>query len=193
MLIKMKYNIFLMILLLSSCTNDEKKKDNLPRYYYKNNFLIKDEFWEGNIKTKYVYTKDTSIRNKIDFFSNGEIEKWSYFNNKSKYPLFISYYDSLGNYSGFKGTPFIKSGTTRKGSVVVEVVNPPNIDVFVTYKDLLENNLQHQITHEPIKTDSSLWITLDEYKYDSKHNYYLIYKFFYKNKLVDSLSTEILP
>lgn len=170
----------------------KERSENPVKYYSEKNYLLKEEFANGIIKYKSVYTKDTlHIKNKIEYYLNGKTKKWSFYNNLSKYPLLIVYYDSLGNYINFKGTPFIRGGINAKEDFVIELANPPNIDVLLVYNDSLKNNLEHQTIYEPFKTDSTLWVTLDKFKYVENHKYFLKCKFYFKNKQVDSLSTEL--
>ena len=167
------------IIILVSCSDKKENRDSVINYYLKKNLLIKEEYSGGHIKTKSTMTKDSFLINdRMEYYSNGKIKKWFWYNKPNDYPLFIVYYDSLGKYMKYKGTPFIRSGTNSESYVVIEMVNPPNLNIYLTYKDFHNNDLKRQIIYEPLKTDSTLWITLDEHKFNINHSYYIIYQMF---------------
>ena len=186
-----------MIFFFSQCGNENEPQITNKveiKYRYSDRYLIKEEYQNNRIMFKTVLNKNTvEVKEKTEFFENGNIKKWNFYRKASKYPMFISYFDSIGNYSQIKGTPFVSSGTTKDGEVVVELVNPPKLKLVLTYREFNKGILQHQISYEPFKTDTTSWVTLDEYKPVAGNKYFVCCKFYSNGVFVDSISNELLP
>jgi len=185
-----------LILTLTSCNEKQNKGKVNVKYSVIGKFILKEVFYDNKkLKSKSTLTLDSiQIHEQIEYFSNGEIKKWLWYDKLNDYPVFGLYFDSIGKYKKIGGTPFIRAPKIPDGSIAIELVNPPNIKSLLVYRDFFKNKLQRQIIYEPGKTDSTEWVTLDEYKYDSTHKYFLTYIMLDKlNNKIDSVKTELEP
>lgn len=160
-------------------------------------YLIKKTFRNDGILLKNAsYNRDTIQKGYyIEYYTNGEIYKWFWYDKLNDYPLFGIYFDSLGNYIRYDGTPFIQSGFNKNEERVIEMVNPPNINFVAIYEDyrISDNKLFRKIVSEPYKTDSTAYSTFEEHKFIEGHKYILKYGICDKNdNIIDSSQIEWL-
>jgi len=191
---RIRNNLFIILLLLFNlkCTNSNINK----KTYIENNLIIiKDFYKSGSLNHISKLTLDYKpTHDWYDFYKNGSLKKWVWYQSNKKYPICGFYYDSLNNYKYSKGDPFIWAPKTPTGATAVEIVKPPLVKFQVVYSDYLKNDLIRQITYEPSETDSTQWVTLDAYKYDSTHVYILQLLIYNKsNKLVDVFADYLVP
>jgi hypothetical protein len=190
------YIIIIIFIINFSFLQCKEKRVPLITYYNKDYRIIKEiRNNNGILISKITLSSDSSpINETIEYYTSGKIKKWVWYDKPNKYPLFGVYYNENGSLQQIRGTPFIWAPITSSNKTAVEIVKPPVITTNVVYCDYLNNVLKRKITYEPTVTDSTQWITLDEYKYDSLHKYYLICKFICsKTSKIDSFITELVP
>jgi len=190
------FKILIILIIFLSCKNNEKKKVYESKIYRKGVYLIKEDYYEnGVLRFKKHFTLDTvPMGSEITYYPNSKIAKWKWFGENHKYAYIGVYYDSNGFYNSFKGTPFIQAGKSINGETFVELVNPPNVNYLLGYRDFFNDKVVYQQAYEPGLTDTTSWVTLNNYKYDSTHKYFLYYYFLSTDSLIiDSSYREIVP
>jgi len=179
----LKYSvlIILVFIIVYSCKNGNTKEvqNNSFRYYDTGRFLIKESYdGSGRITTKQYYNKDTIPDGaEFDYYNNGKMKKWKWFDAKQKTPYCGAYYDSNGVFDTFKGDAILNVGNEDSSSLYVTLANPPNVKFIVTFDDSYKNKHINELIYDPIKTDSTSFIIIhrskDEFVYNKEHKYTL--------------------
>jgi hypothetical protein len=148
----------------------------------------------GNLILIKYYNQDTISKGaEIEYYSNGNIYKWKWFDTTNKYAYCAVYYDTNGKFKSFKGTPFVNGGEFNDVTYI-QTINPPAVKFVVGYRDFYKGKLLKQQVYEPALTDSTSWIMLSEYKYNKNHTYFVYFYFVDSvSKIIDSAYREIVP
>jgi len=179
-----------MLVVISSCRNDIKQRATATseKYFYKGELLVKEMYDSSKkLAIKQTFTKDTvPYGAKISYDSNGNVDKWEWFLHSLKYPDCIVYYKSNGTFDTLVGNPFISTGFDKKHQLCVKLVNPPNLNMVVTYQDSFQNKLLKDIYYPVLSTDSVAYIALRDHTPKKNHKYMLNFH------IVDSSNYYIL-
>ena len=193
-----RYIIFVFVasLVVFSCVDDKRDKENLTKQYRQDTLLIVEEYY---MKDKLRLLKQMSLDSinnngyQIHYGENGEIKKWLWFNKNEKYPEIVIYFDSLGNYESFKGTPFLSAGS-RENKKVIQVVNPPIINYMLGYREFKDSIIVKQEAYYPGVAMGKGWLVIDEHEFVEGYKYFIYYYFLNDNKrIIDSAFVELLP
>jgi len=184
------FQIYLVCIFVSSCEN---KKELV----YKTNLkhIIVDSFYESmHICSSISYLMDTATLDgpSIFYYPNGKIEKWLWYryeqgNDDGRYPIGGVYYDSNEFAIKIGGSPIVRKGNDIKGNFVMELICPPlsSEHTEIQIIDSFNNKLIKLEEYEPIKTDSTAWVSFPNSKLVNGHNYTI------KFLLINSTGTTI--
>jgi hypothetical protein len=173
----------LQLFCFSGCVNQVNKtaNKNYVKFSSMGKFIVKETYDSiGLIRAKQYFNKDTiPDGSEIEYYSNNRIEKWKWHTLDNKYPICGVYYSSKGFFDSFKGRPFIEfiNKDKMKGSLYIELINPPNINSIVLLDD---SSCDHrlQLKYDPIVSGSLNWVIIgdsNEDKLKNGHRYTLYY------------------
>ena len=167
------------IIIVQVGNNNSHTIGNEFKYYRSGRFLVKDSYDSaGKLVTKQFFNADTMPDGaEIDYYANGKIEKWKWFDPTSKYSYCVVYYNAKGGFDTFVGRPFIGTGYDHKHELCIELINPPNVNIKMGYVDFYNGKVMEQLAYPPSPTDTIAWVILDHYKHEDGHKYMLYYYF----------------
>jgi hypothetical protein len=147
------------------------------KWFEHNGKLILDSFYsDGSLSCRQFLLNDslTKKRSSSYYYSNGNIEKWLWFDVNFKYPIGGVYYDTNGHLESIGGDGFLKIDNTND-IFNFELMGPPNCKVMLVIKDSFKNDLVEDLNLAPINTDSSLYART-KLNIRRNHRYIAIYK-----------------
>jgi len=199
----MKYILlFFVAILFTTCI--EKGNEDLVSYDIDNNMLIKKTFMQDGKLLSLQHLNNDSIPKGAEFFysNTGRIKKWKWYDlntpslnfKNSKIPLVVVYYDTItGSVDSFRGNPFIRGGQSNDGNTIIEIINPPNSKFIIGLREFHNRKLVNQKSYVPISTDTTSWVTLQDYQSNSNNNYII---YFYivdeNNSIIDSSYQDLI-
>lgn len=183
---KRNNNVFLavsfILLLFGNCENAIQKKPikaNKEKYYKNGRFLVRETYdSSGRLQAKQFFNKDTIPDGaEIDYYMNGNVEKWKWYTLQDKYPRCLIHYDDNGIYDTIKGNPFIDGIKANDTDLAVKFVNPLNVKSFIMLEDKYKNEIVVQYKFDPISLDTVNIVILNKKSGYAKKvgHQYLIY------------------
>jgi hypothetical protein len=179
---------------LTGCSNPATPHSDEKMLMNKLDTSIIADFYEDGqlVKTKYFSLDSIQYGPEMEY-KNASIHKWKWFEKNDKYPMVIVKFDSAGEYESFRGTPFLKAVTTPNNKTAVQMVHIPGVRYDFAYRDFLGSKLVREERYEPDTLNGTAWVTLDDHKFETGHEYF-VYFYFYKGKIgqKDSAYTELV-
>lgn len=176
-----------MLICFLNCKNSSPKKKDAPviKFFKEGRFLIKETFdSSGSILIKQYFNKDTVPDGAmIEYYPNSTIATWRWFLPKQKNPNCGIFYNENGTFDTLKGRVFLDLGEDKDHNPVIIFINPPQLKIRIGYKDVFKNKILKEKNYDPILTDSTGSVALDEYKYAKGHDYIL---YFYVVNTIDN-------
>ena len=172
-----KYGLVLALFL--GCGSKNMHENKFVKYFQQDRFLVKIIYDSaGKVMVRKYFNRDTVADGaEIHYYPNGIAQKWEWFNTMHKNPCGKVFYDPNGLFDTIIGTPFVSVGLNHQEQICIEMINPPDVQIAMGYRDFFCNTLVKQILYDPSKSDTTAWVVLDRHKPQKGHVYMLYYYF----------------
>jgi hypothetical protein len=164
---------FFMSLFLVACNDGNSDGQKINTYKY-GRYQIKERFENGIMVHKQSFNQQKIPDGaETEYYSNGKTKKFKWYGGVYPEPFMVIYYDTNGKYTKSMGNPFLLSGKSVDGEIAIELIQPPNLSLYLSYFDSIGNKRVSKKSFDPGFTDSTCWVTLEGHKFEQGHRYSL--------------------